>query len=168
MTSHVIGRGAHDQGELPCLRELKLSEASRVSSGRILIHSWKPVEGSWQPSDFLPVMSDPGWKERVEALQRAAGNLADDLLVVLVGDMVTEEALPDLSNLAEPSSRPHRRDRNERHSVGPVEQRMDSGREPPRRPAEPLPVAVWPGEHACGRGDHPSFDQSRFRSPDGE
>lgn len=54
----------------------------------------KPVEDSWQPSDFLPAMSDPGWKERVEALQSGARNLPDDLLVVLVGDMVTEEALP--------------------------------------------------------------------------
>jgi acyl-[acyl-carrier-protein] desaturase len=54
----------------------------------------KPVESSWQPTDFLPVMSEPGWKERVEALQSEAKGLPDDLLVVLVGDMVTEEALP--------------------------------------------------------------------------
>jgi acyl-[acyl-carrier-protein] desaturase len=54
----------------------------------------KPVESGWQPSDFLPGMSDPGWKERIDALQKGAENLADELLVVLVGDMVTEEALP--------------------------------------------------------------------------
>jgi acyl-[acyl-carrier-protein] desaturase len=54
----------------------------------------KPVESSWQPSDFLPVLSEEGWQERVEALQSEARNLPDDLLVVLVGDMVTEEALP--------------------------------------------------------------------------
>lgn len=54
----------------------------------------KPVESSWQPTDFLPLMSEPGWKDRIEALQSEAQGLPDDLLVVLVGDMVTEEALP--------------------------------------------------------------------------
>jgi acyl-[acyl-carrier-protein] desaturase len=54
----------------------------------------KPVESSWQPTDFLPLMSEPGWKERIETLQSEAECLPDDLLVVLVGDMVTEEALP--------------------------------------------------------------------------
>jgi acyl-[acyl-carrier-protein] desaturase len=54
----------------------------------------KPIESSWQPSDLLPGLSDPGWKERLTALQAGARNIPDDLLVVLVGDMVTEEALP--------------------------------------------------------------------------
>ncbi len=54
----------------------------------------KPVESSWQPTDFLPVLTDPGWKERVDALRNEAKDLPDELLVVLVGDMVTEEALP--------------------------------------------------------------------------
>jgi acyl-[acyl-carrier-protein] desaturase len=54
----------------------------------------KPIESSWQPSDFLPGLSDPDWKERLDTLQAGAKNLPDDLLVVLVGDMVTEEALP--------------------------------------------------------------------------
>jgi acyl-[acyl-carrier-protein] desaturase len=54
----------------------------------------KSVEESWQPSDFLPALSEPGWKERVDSLQEVARNLSDDLIVVLVGDMVTEEALP--------------------------------------------------------------------------
>jgi acyl-[acyl-carrier-protein] desaturase len=54
----------------------------------------KPVNDSWQPSDFLPDCSQPGWSERVAALQQEAAAIPDDLLVVLVGDMVTEEALP--------------------------------------------------------------------------
>jgi acyl-[acyl-carrier-protein] desaturase len=54
----------------------------------------KPVNDSWQPSDFLPDSSQAGWNERVAALQQEAAALPDDLLVVLVGDMVTEEALP--------------------------------------------------------------------------
>ena len=54
----------------------------------------KPVEESWQPFDFLPDAAGPEWREQVEELRREAERLPDDILVVLVGDMVTEEALP--------------------------------------------------------------------------
>lgn len=54
----------------------------------------KPIGDSWQPSDLLPTLSDPDWRERVGVIQTGARNLPDELLVVLVGDMVTEEALP--------------------------------------------------------------------------
>ena len=54
----------------------------------------KPINESWQPSDLLPDLKDPDWHERVEALRRQSTGLPDALLVVLVGDMVTEEALP--------------------------------------------------------------------------
>lgn len=48
----------------------------------------------WQPSDFLPHMGAPDAFERVAELQERARALDDDLLVVLIGDMITEEALP--------------------------------------------------------------------------
>jgi len=54
----------------------------------------KPVEESWQPSDFLPDSAKPGWVEQARNLREEAEALPDDVLVVLVGDMVTEEALP--------------------------------------------------------------------------
>jgi acyl-[acyl-carrier-protein] desaturase len=54
----------------------------------------KPVAESWQPSDFLPDPASDDFQERHAALQRQAEALSDSLLVVLVGDMVTEEALP--------------------------------------------------------------------------
>lgn len=53
-----------------------------------------PVEKSWQPQDFLPVMSQSNWREELAAFRERAAQLPDDLLVVLIGDMVTEEALP--------------------------------------------------------------------------
>lgn len=53
-----------------------------------------PVEESWQPSDFLPDLADENWHDAVIEMRRAALELPDELLVVLVGDMVTEEALP--------------------------------------------------------------------------
>jgi len=54
----------------------------------------KPVEESWQPSDFLPDLSKESWHEGVTELRVRAAALPDDLLVVLIGDMITEEALP--------------------------------------------------------------------------
>ncbi len=54
----------------------------------------KPVGESWQPSDFLPDLRGDGWIEPLTALRERARALPDDLLAVLVGDMVTEEALP--------------------------------------------------------------------------
>jgi acyl-[acyl-carrier-protein] desaturase len=54
----------------------------------------KTVEESWQPSDFLPDTSKADFPEQLAAFQELAKSLSDELLVVLIGDMVTEEALP--------------------------------------------------------------------------
>ncbi|MBI3252394.1 MAG: acyl-ACP desaturase [Candidatus Omnitrophica bacterium] len=54
----------------------------------------KSVEESWQPGDFLPDMASDRWQGEVEALRARAKSIPDDLLVVLVGNTVTEEALP--------------------------------------------------------------------------
>lgn len=54
----------------------------------------KPVNESWQPNDFLPDMSTENWHEQIEDFRDKAEALPDELLVVLVGDAVTEEALP--------------------------------------------------------------------------
>ncbi len=54
----------------------------------------KPINESWQPSDLLPDMKDDNWREQINEFRLRAEALPDDLLVVLIGDMVTEEALP--------------------------------------------------------------------------
>ena len=54
----------------------------------------KPIEESWQPSDFLPDMTKENWREEIHDFKERAKEMPDELLVVLVGDMVTEEALP--------------------------------------------------------------------------
>ncbi|XP_010271618.1 PREDICTED: stearoyl-[acyl-carrier-protein] 9-desaturase, chloroplastic-like [Nelumbo nucifera] len=59
----------------------------------ILVHL-KPVEKSWQPQDFLPDSSSEGFYEQVKALRERSREIPDDYLVVMVGDMITEEALP--------------------------------------------------------------------------
>jgi len=54
---------------------------------------------SWQPQDYLPDLSKEGWLEEVEELRGMHAEVPDDLLVVLIGDMVTEEALPTYQTL---------------------------------------------------------------------
>lgn len=56
----------------------------------------KPVEKCWQPQDFLPLSSLPvdQFTDEVRSLRERVADLSDDLFVVLVGDMITEEALP--------------------------------------------------------------------------
>lgn len=58
------------------------------------LHFLKPVADSWQPSDLLPDMAASDWREKVAELRKAALTLSDEVLVVLVGNIVTEEALP--------------------------------------------------------------------------
>jgi len=53
-----------------------------------------PVNRAWQPTDYLPDLEAEDWREQVERFRKTAMAISDELLVVLVGDMVTEEALP--------------------------------------------------------------------------
>lgn len=53
-----------------------------------------PVEKIWQPSDLLPDSESEGFFEEVRELRELAKDLPYDFWVVLVGDTITEEALP--------------------------------------------------------------------------
>ncbi|KAI3978308.1 hypothetical protein MKX01_013106 [Papaver californicum] len=59
----------------------------------ILVHL-KPVEKCWQPQDFLPDPASDGFYDQVKELRERAKEIPDDYFVCLVGDMITEEALP--------------------------------------------------------------------------
>jgi len=56
-------------------------------------------EKSWQPQDFLPDLTKDTWIDETKELRDMAAEVSDDLLVVLIGDMVTEEALPTYQTL---------------------------------------------------------------------
>ncbi|MFK7048372.1 MULTISPECIES: acyl-ACP desaturase [Flavobacterium] len=53
-----------------------------------------PVEKIWQPSDLLPNSEGENFIEEVTELREIAKDLPYDFWVVLVGDTITEEALP--------------------------------------------------------------------------
>jgi len=56
-------------------------------------------EKAWQPQDFLPDLSEDGWYEAIKDVRQKSEGLPDDVFVVLVGDMITEEALPTYQTL---------------------------------------------------------------------
>lgn len=53
-----------------------------------------PVDKIWQPSDLLPNSEGENFIEEVKELREIAKELPYDFWVVLVGDTITEEALP--------------------------------------------------------------------------
>lgn len=53
-----------------------------------------PVEEIWQPTDFLPNSQEDTFFEEVHQIREEAKELGYDFWVVLVGDTITEEALP--------------------------------------------------------------------------
>lgn len=63
------------------------------AENNILVHL-KPVEKCWQASDFLPDPASEGFEDQVKELRERCKEIPDDYFVVLVGDMITEEALP--------------------------------------------------------------------------
>jgi acyl-[acyl-carrier-protein] desaturase len=53
-----------------------------------------PVEKIWQPADFLPNSESDTFFDEVKELRELAKDLPYDFWVTLVGDTITEEALP--------------------------------------------------------------------------
>ncbi|WP_081208341.1 acyl-ACP desaturase [Salegentibacter sediminis] len=53
-----------------------------------------PVEDIWQPTDLLPDLQKENYAEDIDQIREEAKELGYDFWVVLVADMVTEEALP--------------------------------------------------------------------------
>jgi acyl-[acyl-carrier-protein] desaturase len=49
----------------------------------------------WQPTDFLPDMTQDNAMEQVALLRKRTDNIPDEIISSLVGNMITEEALPN-------------------------------------------------------------------------
>jgi len=53
-----------------------------------------PIEKIWQPSDLLPDTHSPDFLEKLREIRELSRELSYDFWAVLVGDTITEEALP--------------------------------------------------------------------------
>ncbi|GAB2775787.1 acyl-ACP desaturase [Rhabdobacter roseus] len=81
------------QTELSALRlEVMQFIGKRLDS---LIEEYlRPVEEYWQPADMLPDFSQENFVQEVKLLQESCRDLPYDYMAVLIGDTITEEALP--------------------------------------------------------------------------
>jgi len=73
---------------------LEVMQTIEKSIDELLIKYLKPIEDNWQPSDLLPDSKEPGFFEEIEEIQELAKEMSYDLFAVLIGDTITEEALP--------------------------------------------------------------------------
>ncbi len=53
-----------------------------------------PMDKLWQPADFLPDSRQEDFFEQIKLIQEESKELDHDFWVILIGDMITEEALP--------------------------------------------------------------------------
>jgi len=54
----------------------------------------KDIDDNWQPADLLPVSNSENFLLDIKELQKECRELPYDYMVVLIGDIITEEALP--------------------------------------------------------------------------
>lgn len=66
--------------------------AKKIDS--VIAEYLKNIDTNWQPTDFLPDSSSENFIAQVKDLQEQCRELPYDYLAVLVGDVITEEALP--------------------------------------------------------------------------
>jgi acyl-[acyl-carrier-protein] desaturase len=69
-------------------------ETIEKSMDDLLKEYLNPIEENWQPSDFLPDSRDDDFIDKVKEIKELSRELSYDLVVVLIGDTITEEALP--------------------------------------------------------------------------
>lgn len=66
--------------------------AQKIDS--IISEYLKDIDTNWQPSDFLPESNNPDFTKEIKEIQEQCKALPYDYMAILVGDMITEEALP--------------------------------------------------------------------------
>lgn len=74
--------------------KLEVMQTIEKSMDEIIEKYLKPVESNWQPSDLLPDSAALDFTEKIKEIQALAMELEYDLFAVLIGDTITEEALP--------------------------------------------------------------------------
>ena len=73
---------------------LEVMQTIELSMPALLDKYLLDIEENWQPADFLPDSANPDFYEEVQELQALAQEIPYDLFATLIGDTITEEALP--------------------------------------------------------------------------
>ncbi len=61
------------------------------------LHCLLPIDHAWQPTEYLPDFAADDWYDQLNALRGRSQAFTDEFLVCVVGNMITEEALPNYS-----------------------------------------------------------------------
>ena len=78
---------------------LSLSPGKNSILKQQLMGLLKDTNKNWQPQDFLPDPESEQFLDEIKEIQERSKGISDDLMVVLVGDLITEEALPTYMNM---------------------------------------------------------------------
>jgi acyl-[acyl-carrier-protein] desaturase len=73
---------------------LEVMQTIEKSMDELLAKYLKPIETNWQPSELLPLSNSPEFFAEIKEIQEVAREMEYDLWAVLIGDTITEEALP--------------------------------------------------------------------------
>jgi acyl-[acyl-carrier-protein] desaturase len=73
---------------------LEVLDSIKDSVTEIISNDMLTPEDCWQPSDYLPNLRNDNYIDEVKELRKRASNIPNTVLVSLVGNMITEEALP--------------------------------------------------------------------------
>jgi len=79
--------------KIPNIR-LEVMQTIEQSMDNMLDKFLKKADENWQPADFLPDSRNPEFIDEIKEIQGLAKEMDYDLLAVLIGDTITEEALP--------------------------------------------------------------------------
>ena len=74
--------------------KMEVIESIEKHVGQFIDEKMKTPETSWQPSDFIPNAADDDFADQVRVLQQGIAQVPDTVMVSLIGNMITEEALP--------------------------------------------------------------------------
>lgn len=74
--------------------KMEVIESIEQHVGQFIEEKMRAPEDCWQPTDFLPNAADEDFAEQVKVLQKGIAQVPDTVMVSLVGNMITEEALP--------------------------------------------------------------------------
>lgn len=78
----------------PSNLRLEIMETLEKSMDDFLQKYLKPIEEIWQPTDLLPNTNSDTFTQDILEIRELAKYLDNDLVTVLIGDTITEEALP--------------------------------------------------------------------------
>ena len=73
---------------------LEVMQTIEVSMDSLLEKYLKPIDENWQPADFLPKAETDTFFDEIKEIQELSKEMGYDLWAVLIGDTITEEALP--------------------------------------------------------------------------